>query len=262
MADTYPNKPFEHFYHGEQTRNYILQFMTIFSGLQVSTGKNDYNSNEQNLIYVPVRYGSRDKVVESILSSQTSNKPIRVPVIAAKMTGIELAPDLRKGMNQEYSRTYLPRGESFPDGAKVITQMQPNPCRLFMEVSIFTSNLKNKNEIMEQILMLFNPMLDIFTSDDFEDHYKISKVELVDMNIEEDYPSGTDISYYIDTLNFAVDAYYRAPINLKKKYIKAIKLRLDTISKLPAEQAVVEINSSDITADILFDVDDLDMPEN
>src|SRR5210317_2026004 len=106
MSNTYPNTPFKDFYHGEQIYNYLVQFMTIFSGMQVSIGKND-NNDESSLIYVPVRYGTTDKTVEWILSSQTTNKVIRVPVIAIKITGIELAPELRKGMRVESARTSL-----------------------------------------------------------------------------------------------------------------------------------------------------------
>lgn len=262
MSDTYPNKPFEHFYHGEQVYNYLVQFMAIFSGMQTSIGKNDFDS-ETNLIYVPVRYGSTDKTVEWVLSSQTTNKPVRVPVMAVKIGGIEFAPELRKGMRTESARTSLPRGASLPDGLKVIRQRQPNPCRINIEVAVFTSNVKNRFEILEQMLLLFEPDLQIFTSDDYNDHYKIGRVELVNMTFEEDYPMGQGTnSMIIDTYQFIINAAFRSPVDLKESYVKSIRLRLDAISELSAQDAVIELNNIGNTGDILFDVDDMDIPEN
>ena len=121
MSTTYPNEHFRYFYSGEHIYNYVLQFMAIFSGMQVSIGKNDFDT-EKSTIYVPIRYGTTDKTVEWIISSQTDNKPLRLPVMAAKITGIQLAPELRKGMRQEAANTHLPRGGTLPDDLKVIRQ--------------------------------------------------------------------------------------------------------------------------------------------
>lgn len=261
MSDTYSNEHFRHFYHGDHIYNYVLQFMAIFSGLQVSIGKNDFET-EQNTIYVPIRYGTTDKTVEWIISSQTDNKPLRLPIIAAKIEGIELAPELRKGMRQESANTHLPRGGSLPDDMKTIRQRQPNPCRIMFNLSVFSSNTKNRYEIMEQILRLFTPDLQIYTSDDFKDHYKITKVELVSIGLEDEYPMGTANPTMVDTYQFMTVAYIQAPIDMKESYVKSIHLRLDAISGLPASEAVVELNNIGNSGDILFDVDDMDIPEN
>jgi hypothetical protein len=261
MSDTYPNKPFEHFYHGEQTYNYILQFMAIFSGIQTSVGKSDLNP-DGGLIYVPIRYGSTDKTVEWILSSQTSVKPIRVPVMAAKVRSVEFDPELRKGMRTSTRDVSLPRGGSMPDDLRVVRQMQPNPCRLGLELAVFTSNTKNRFEVLEQLLMLFDPDINFYISDDYHDHYKIQRVELMNMSLDEDYPQGQSSSMMIDTYQFNIFAAYRAPANVKDDYIKSIRLRLDAVSSLPVEEAVVELNSYGTPGETLFDIDDYDIPEN
>lgn len=260
MSDTYANEHFRHFYHGEHMYNYVLQFMAIFSGMQVSIGKSDYVT-EQETIYVPIRYGSTDKTVEWILSSQTDNKPIRLPVMAAKIEGIEMAPELYKGMRQEAANTHLPRGGSLPDDMKVIRQKQPVPYRVMFNLSVFSSNTKNRFEIMEQILRLFDPDIQIFTSDDFKDHYKISKVQLTNISMEEEYPMGTAQPTMVDNYQFMTVAYIRSPIDLKESFVKSIRLRLDAISNLPASEAVVELNNIGNSGDILFDVDDMNIPE-
>ena len=261
MSDTYPNKYFRFFYDQKQIYSCLLQFMAVFSGIQVSIGKSDYVTDKE-IMYVPVRPGSRDRVAEWILAGQTDNKPLRVPMIAVRITGIEMAPDLRKGMRQEVAGSYLPRGAALPDGLKVIRQKQPNPYRLNFEVSVITSNLKNKYEIIEQIATLFDPDIQLFTSDDFKDHYKIGKIELAGIAIEDEYPLGQNDSLLIDTYNFFAVCYLRAPIDIKESFVKSIRLRFDAVSNLPVEEAVIELNNFGNAGQILFDVDEMDIPEN
>ena len=56
------------YYYDAQLKNYILQFMAIFSGLQVQIGK--WNTQDERLISVPVHYGHMDRVVAAIIAEQ------------------------------------------------------------------------------------------------------------------------------------------------------------------------------------------------
>ena len=115
---------------------------------------------------------------------------------------------------------------------------------------------------MEQIATLFDPDIQLFTSDDFKDHYKIGKVELTGITLEDEYPLGNADSLLIDTYNFYAVCYLRAPLDLKESYVKSIRLRLDAVSNLSVEDAVIELNNIGNAGQILFDVDDMDIPEN
>ena len=53
---------FKHYYYDQQVKKYLLQFMAIFAGMQVSIGKND-RSDEGELISVPVMYGNREQKI-------------------------------------------------------------------------------------------------------------------------------------------------------------------------------------------------------
>ena len=50
------------YYSNDQFKKYFIQFMAIFSGMQVEIGKND-RSSEPSLISVPIFHGARDRVV-------------------------------------------------------------------------------------------------------------------------------------------------------------------------------------------------------
>src|SRR6185312_16937392 len=175
----------QNYYYGKQIRRYITMFMAIFSGAKVKSGKNDFNS-ASDLIEVPIVYGSKDRVVAAILGSNTQNKLLRVPMFAAKRISLDLADDLRHGIGQVNRTTRLPLGESFPDGLQVIEIQNPVPWRMRMELAIIASSTDQHLELLEPILMLFNPVLQIQTSDAFADVTKLTEVTVESHTDEEE----------------------------------------------------------------------------
>ena len=109
----------QYHYYNKQFKRYITQFMAIFAGMQVSIGKND-DSDQEELISVPIQYGNKDRVVAYILGDQTQNKPLRLPMMSAYINGINMAPESRKGVGNTKRQTYLPRGGVFPDEIKTV----------------------------------------------------------------------------------------------------------------------------------------------
>lgn len=215
-----------YFYDG-QIKKYIIQFMAIFSDMKVCFGDND-NDRDSNLVPVNIKYGSIDRVVAHVLSEHTQNKPLRLPVMAAELIGIELAPEARKGVGTVDRDVTFNRGGTFPDDVRAVYKYQPIPYRMRMELSLLASNNEQLLQMLEQILMIFDPQLQIQTSDQLQDWTRIGTVELDSIGNEINYPSGTDprvLSYNL-TFNFIV--YLSPPLNVRNNIIQAIKLRVDT----------------------------------
>jgi hypothetical protein len=232
---TYPSNISTDTYHYDgQLRDYIIQFMAVFAGLQVSIGQQQDN----RLIQVPIRYGSSDRVVASIKADNTTNKPIRLPTLAAYLRGITMAPESRKGVNVVERRTFLSRGGAFPTDLAVIEREQPIPYTANFDLSIMTSNASHHYQILEQILTLFNPNIQIQTSDDAFDWKRITMVELRAIGLEENFPMGTDTRLIQTELQFTVPIYLSPPTVINKNYIADIKLRLDAVS---ADSSVLDI---------------------
>lgn len=229
------------YYYDSQLRNYILQFMAVFAGLKVSVGEND-SGDQDRLIYVPIRYGSTDRVVAAIKSDNTTNKPIRLPTMVAYLSGLQLSPDARKGVSVVERRTFLDRGRAFPTDLQVIEREQPVPYMAVFQLSIMSSNTDQQYQLLEQILTLFNPIIQIQTSDDVHDWKRITTVELMDIGLEENFPMGTDNRILQNTLTFNVPIYLAPPTVINRNYIADIKLRL----------AAVDGNSSvlDVVSDV------------
>lgn len=259
--DTTYSKSLDHYFYDGQIRKAQVQFAAIFSELQVKIGKNDYDS-QTDFITVPVKMGSIDRVVGAIMAGNTQNKSIRVPMLATNMMGIEPVWDMVKGSNQVSRRVSWPVGSALPEGGKVIYKYVPHPYWLKMELAIIASNEYQHQQMIEQILLLFNPDLQIQISDGFADWTKISHVELVDVGLDTPYPSETDRRLITTTINFKVLCYLSPPVNIKENYIKKIKLR---ITALNSNQSFEDFKFEDVPGtpeeyETIIDVDKLDIP--
>lgn len=247
------------FYYDQQLRSYIVQFMSIFAGMQVEIGKNE--TEEKRLIQVPNVYGHKDRVVAHIKGANTQNKPLRLPTFSTYLSNIALAPDLRKGVNQSRRNTYLKTGGLFPDDIEVVHQIMPVPYRINMELGIFASNTNQMQQILEQIMMLFDPILQIQTSDDVFDWKKITTVELTDIRLDNNYPSGNDRRFVQTTMDFTVIAYISAPADIRKNYIKDIYMRIGAVdaSSLTNQEMVDDLDQQGIEYNLIASLDDINI---
>ncbi len=259
--DTAYSKSLDNYFYAGQIRKAQIQFAAIFSELRVKIGKNDFKS-QTDMITVPVKMGSMDRVVASIMASNTQNKPISVPAIATNMLGVEPAWDYIKGSNQQARHTAFPVGGTLPDDGKVIYKLMPFPWLLNMEAAIIASNEYQHQQMLEQILLLFNPDLQIQFSDGYNDWSKISKVELTGVGLDTPYPLDAERRLITTTLNFQVLCYLSPPFNVRDNYIKKIKLR---ISELNRTESFEDFATDDVPGlpeeyQTIIDVDKLGIP--
>jgi hypothetical protein len=245
----------------EQFRKAIVQTMAVFSGLKVAIGKNDNDTGDINYINVPIKYGSADRVVAAIKAENTQNAAIRVPMLALKVTNIDLAEGERKGTNQKIKTKYLPFGGKMPDDLVIAEMLVPYPYRMVCELAILASNTHQHFQMLEQILMLFDPTLQIQTSDDPLDHTKIKNLKLESIGFDENYPSGTERRLIVTNITIEVIIYLTAPVQFRKDYIKSVVLRMNSISDSgTAYEAVSALNNE--TGEKIIDIEDLDIPES
>jgi hypothetical protein len=86
-------------------------------------------------------------------------------------------------------------------------------------------------QILEQTLILFNPQIQIQTSDALFDGGKITTVELTGINNAENFPIGSnDRRTIMHTLSFDMIVYLSAPAQLKDNRIEDIKLRISSVT--------------------------------
>ena len=259
---------FKQYYYDNQFKKYMLQFMAVFAGMQVAIGKNertDEKDEDDKLISVPIMYGNRDRVAGWIKGNFTQNKPIRLPIMSANLSGIDLAPDLRKGIGNVRRETYLQRGRKLPDDVKVIRQHMPVPYLATAELGIWTSNTEQRYQILEQILIVFDPIVQIQKNDAVFDWTKITTVELTGVAYEDNYPIGEDRRLLLSTLTFTFPVYLSAPATNKDDFIKDILVRVGAVSTgadlSNSAEIVAELDAQGISYEQWFDGDALNIPD-
>ena len=249
----------EKFYYEKQMRNYIVQFAAIFQGMEVQVGKRD--DNDSHLIEVPVKNASSDRVVAAIITGNTQNKPLRIPMMSFQLVNIELAPELRKGIGVSRRKSYVPTGGLVPDDIAVVKQRMPVPYRTSFDLSLWASNQDQHYQMVEQILSLFDPILQIQTSDDTFDWKKITTVELVGIQFDENINPGADRRLIQSTLSFSVPVYLAVPAEVHTQYINDVFLRIGAVNAdLDNHYDVIaDLDSQNIDYDHIFSGDDVKM---
>ena len=230
------------YYYDAQLKRYLLQFMSIFADMQVSVGRNA--DNEPRLIKVPIYGASKDRVVAALKSDNTQNSPIRLPAMSAWMINIDQSPETRKGSSVNRRQTYMPSQGLFPNDISVVEQRMPAPYKTQFELTIWASNTDQLHQLLEQIMMIFNPQLQIQTSDEPFDWQKITQVELIDIQNDENMEAGADRRMSKQTLRFEVPIWIGVPANIHKQYVKDIFMRVSAVSQ--------DVNTN---AEILADLD-------
>ncbi len=212
------------FYDDEQIIRFVLQFMAIFASLQVQHDDGEMQS-------VNIRYGSSDRVAEAILSNNTQNAILTLPMFSVQVQNITPAADRRKGNGTTRSFVTAPSG-ALPHEARVISQKQPVPYDLTMELSLMCTNTRQHFQILEQIMILFDPVLQIQSSDSDIDPAAITTVELTQFNFNENYPMLTERRIINSVLTFNLPIWISVPTNVTSNIIERIKVNISLLDNI------------------------------
>ena len=77
-----------HFYD-EQIRRYILQFIRLFSGFSVKTGKKMKDGTTDYYIRVPARYGDISRIAATIMKGNSENIVNSAPFIGCWIQSLQ-----------------------------------------------------------------------------------------------------------------------------------------------------------------------------
>lgn len=211
------------FFYDQQIRRYIIQFIRMVSNFQVEFGR-DRNSVIA-LQRVPVIYGDSSRQVASIIQQNSENMLNAVPAMAVYVSG--LTYDRERLQNPTYvgklnlrERYFDPAtGQMSTTQGDVFTveRLMPVPYKLTLNLDIWTSNTEQKLQLLEQLTILFNPALEIQSTDNYIDWTSITYVLLTNVNwSSRTVPIGTDTPIDVATLTFELPIFISAPALVKK----------------------------------------------
>ena len=252
----------QQFFYDGQLRRFLVQFIRAVSNFEVEFGK-DIAGNK-TLQRVPVYYGDASRQAQIILKGNSENTLNATPAMAAYISGLTYEqnrmqePNFVSKMNLR-ERQYDPDtglyGSSQGD-AYTIERLMPVPYKLTIKLDIWTSNTEQKMQLLEQILTLFNPSLEIQSTDNYIDWTSLSYVQLTDVQwTSRVIPAGADEPIDVASLTFDMPIWISSPAKVKKlgviqKIIHSVydeegKLSADTIlNNLVARIIVSPVNYS------------------
>lgn len=207
-----------HFYDG-QIRRYIKQMIRLFSHFSYKDGDGELNRT-------PVVYGDMSRLAASMLKDGSEATVGAVPKIAVYITALEIDRNRTSDStfvskvhirerafdkdNNEYLNT---EGKNY-----TVERLMPTPYKLTMNADILTSNTDQKLQLLEQILVLFNPSLEIQTTDNFVDWTSLTVVDLDSVNFSSRSigSASTETEIDVATLTVSTPIYISAPVKVKR----------------------------------------------
>src|SRR5210317_2169668 len=207
----------QHFYDG-QIRRFVTQFVRVMSNFS-------YKDSAGTLRKIPTSYGNLTRQVAHIIRDNSENKVISAPRISCYITGLEYARD-RVQNPTHVSKVHL-RERDYDDATGEYLQSQgpgytverlmPVPFNLQMKCDIWSTNTDQKLQIMEQMLVLFNPSLEIQSTANYIDWTSLSLIELASVNYSSRaIPQGVDTEIDIGELTFTMPIWITPPAKVKQ----------------------------------------------
>lgn len=236
------------FFYDKQVRRYIQQFIRLFSGFSVQMGKD--NAGIPIYQIVPVRYGDINRMAAHITRENSENVVNSVPFISCYVTNLSMMPE-RRTYQQHVDKVQVTEKRvdqttgtvlNEPGNRYTIERHAPVPYLLTMNCDIWTSNTDQKLQLLEQILVLFNPTLDIRTSSSPHDWSALSLVEMKNV-IWSTRSVGSSIDDIIDvaTITFDIPIYINPPAKVKQQ--KLIHTIISQLYKLSGDEIELFENS-------------------
>ena len=206
------------FFYDGQIRRYITQIVRLMSNFSYKDGKGELKT-------IPVMYGDLTRQVAHIIRDNSENKIPSAPRMAVYITSLEM--DRSRTADASYVSKLHVRERAFDEnneeylnvqGANyTVERLMPTPYTLGINVDIWSTNTDQKLQILEQILMLFNPSLEIQTTDNYVDWTSLTVLDLNGVTFSSrGIPIGTESEIDIATLQFTTPIFISPPTKVKK----------------------------------------------
>jgi hypothetical protein len=212
------------FFYDAQIERFLAQFIRMVSGFQVEFGQD--REGNTTLQRVPVYYGDSSRQVQAILSQNTAGNMLpTVPAMAAWINNITYDRDRvqdptfigKMQIRERYYNEDTMEYENRQGNAFSIERLMPVPYTIDLKLDIWTSNTKQKLQLLEQLMVLFNPALEIQSTDNYIDWTSLSVVYLESPNwTSRSVPIGTENPIDVATLTFKLPVWISPPAKIKK----------------------------------------------
>lgn len=211
------------FFYDNQIRRFLIQFAKVFSSWYVTKGK-DPNGNDI-LIRVPIMYGDQSRQAATIIANNSASSLPSAPLITYYISALEYDQKRtqepffveklqvrQRAYNLDTQQFEQTQGQAF-----TVERLMPVPYTLRVTVDFWTTNYNQKLELIEQLGTLFNPSLEIQSTDNFIDWTSLSVVYQDGLTFSSrSIPMGTNNPIDVMTWKFYMPIWLSTPAKLKK----------------------------------------------
>lgn len=211
------------YFYDSQIKRFLIQFARIFSNWEVSAG---YDPNNNPIIKrVPIMYGDSSRQASTILANNSASNLPSAPLITYYINGLEY--DQRRTQDPYYvdklnvrQRTYNTDTDEFETtqgNAYTVQRLMPVPYTLRINVDFWTTNYNQKLELIEQLGTLFNPSMELQSTDNFIDWTSLSVVYQDGLTFSSrSIPVGTNNPIDVMSWKFYMPIWISSPVKITK----------------------------------------------
>jgi len=182
-----PDEDIQQYYYNKQVRRFLLQFQRMFSSLQFNAG----TEAEPVLKTVPIKYATTSRQAADIIGDGSANTFACAPLFSFYINSfIYRRKDVqephfvdRKIVRQRKWDADTQTYTEYEGNLFNVQRHMPAPYELGLTLDLWTTNITMKLQILEQFLWIFNPSLEIQSTDSYLDWTSLSTVE-IDPNIQ------------------------------------------------------------------------------
>lgn len=245
-----------------QFRRYLQQFVRIFTGFQYASGRD--SAGKPLLRVVPAKLGVKNRQVGHILRNNSENTLLSVPQITCDIANMTIARERTQSPNfvgtvQVFEREYNPVDNKYMETlgkSYTVQRYMAVPYDVTMQMDLWTSNEHQKHQILEQILQLFNPSIDIQSGTNPIDWTSLTIVELMDINwSSRGITIGTEDEIEISTLTFKMPIWLSPPAKVQRQNIIRQIItniaEMDNLEDFGENSAGIYWNESDLLARVI-----------
>lgn len=211
------------FFFDNQVRRFLIQFARIFSDWQVTKGTDP--AGNDILVRVPIQYGDASRMAQTQIANNSPSSLPSAPLITYNIvaldydqsrtqdpTFVDKVSMRQRTFNQDSGLYEQTQGQAF-----TVERMMPVPYKLSVNVDFWTTNYNQKLELIEQLGVLFNPALEIQSTDNFIDWTSLSVVYQDGLTFSSrTIPQGSGNPVDIMSWKFHMPIWISGPAKIKK----------------------------------------------
>lgn len=218
------------------TRKYVILFGNMFNNISIVRRNRDTEA-EVERAKVPILYAPKEKYVTRLRSDPNLERAVQVMLPRMSFELVGLSYDATRKQNS------LLRAAKSNTSTRMQSQYMGVPYDLNFELNIYTRNIDDGTQIIEQILPYFNPDYTV-TINSVPEIGFLKDIPIIlnsVSNVIEHEGTFDAVRYVSWTLNFTMKAYYFGPISP----VKIIRKVITNIYNDPTLQAgyIVRINT-------------------